>query len=81
MIFNLREQPDNLCNVKVVQKMKYLGIEIDNRLVVWPIYLNFMLCFLLIPLYASTRTHSKGTCAKPLINFVQQNKSSLLSPL
>ena len=26
-----------------------------------------MLCFLLVPLYASTRTPSKGTCAKPLI--------------
>ena len=36
-------------------------------LVVWPIRLNLMLCFLLVPLYASTRTHSKGTCAKPLI--------------
>ena len=33
-----------------------------------------MLCFLLVPFYASTRTPSKGTCAKPLI----QNKSSLL---
>ena len=27
-------------------------------LVVWPICLNFMLCFLLVPLYASTRTPS-----------------------
>ena len=36
-------------------------------LVVWPICLNVMLCFLLAPLYASTRTTSKGTCAKPLI--------------
>ena len=36
-------------------------------IVVWIICLNFMLCFLLVPLYASTRTHSKGTCAKPLI--------------
>ena len=36
-------------------------------LVVWPICLNVMLCFLLVPLYASTRTHSKGTCPKPLI--------------
>ena len=26
-----------------------------------------MLCFLLVPLYAWTRTPSKGTCAKPLI--------------
>ena len=31
-------------------------------LVVWPICLNFILCFLLVPLYASTRTPSKGTC-------------------
>ena len=30
-------------------------------LVVWPICLNFMLCFLLVPLYASTKTPSKGT--------------------
>ena len=37
-----------------------------------------MLCFLLVPLYASTRMPSKGTCAKPLMNFVKQNKSSLL---
>ena len=36
-------------------------------LVVWPICLNFMLGFLLVPLYASTRTPSKDTCAKPLI--------------
>ena len=36
-------------------------------LVVWPICLNFMLCFLLVPLYASTRTPLKGTCAKPFI--------------
>ena len=26
MIFNVREQPEHLCNIKVVQKMKYLGI-------------------------------------------------------
>ena len=31
MIFNVREQPEHLCNIKVVQKMKYLGIEIDNK--------------------------------------------------
>ena len=31
MIFNLTEQPENLCNIKVVQKMKYIGIEIDNK--------------------------------------------------
>ena len=27
------------------------------------------MCFLLVPLYASISTHSKGTCAKPLIYF------------
>ena len=27
MIFNVKEQPEHLCNIKVVQKMKYLGIE------------------------------------------------------
>ena len=32
MIFNVKEQPDHLCNIKVVQKMKYLGIEIDNKI-------------------------------------------------
>ena len=31
MIFNVEEQPEHLCNVKVVQKMKYLGIEIDKK--------------------------------------------------
>ena len=31
MIFNVREQPEHLCNIIVVQKMKYLGIEIDNK--------------------------------------------------
>ena len=31
MIFNVREQADHLCNIKVVQKMKYLAIEIDNK--------------------------------------------------
>ena len=30
MIFNVKEQPEHLCNIKV-QKMKYLGIEIDNK--------------------------------------------------
>ena len=30
IIFNVREE--HLCNIKVVQKMKYLGIEIDNKL-------------------------------------------------
>ena len=32
MIFNQREQPENLYNIKVVQKIKYLGIEIDNKI-------------------------------------------------
>ena len=31
MIFNVKEQPEHLCNIKVVQKIKYLGIEIDNK--------------------------------------------------
>ena len=31
-------------------------------LVVWPICLNFILCFLLLPIYTSIRTPSKGTC-------------------
>ena len=31
IIFNVKEQPEYLCNIKVVQKMKYLGIEIDNK--------------------------------------------------
>ena len=31
MIFNVREPPEHLCNIKVVQKMKYLGIEIDTK--------------------------------------------------
>ena len=31
MIFNVKEQPEHLCNIKVVQKMKYLGLEIDNK--------------------------------------------------
>ena len=29
MIFNVRKQPEDLYKIKVVQKMKYLGIEID----------------------------------------------------
>ena len=29
MIFNVKEQHEHLCNIKVVQKMKYLGIETD----------------------------------------------------
>ena len=34
MIFNVREQqgPEHLCYNKVVQEMKYLGIEIDNKI-------------------------------------------------
>ena len=32
MIINVKEQPEHLCNIKVVQKMKYLGIEIDNKI-------------------------------------------------
>ena len=32
MIFNVKEQADHLCNIKVVQKMKYLGIKIDNKI-------------------------------------------------
>ena len=32
IIFNVRERPEHLCNIKVVQKMKYLGIEIDNKI-------------------------------------------------
>ena len=31
MIFNVKEQHEHLCNIKVVQKMKYLGIETDNK--------------------------------------------------
>ena len=32
IIFNVREQHEHLCNIEVVQKMKYLGIEIDNKI-------------------------------------------------
>ena len=45
-------------------------------LVVWPICLNFMLCFILVPLYAF-----EGHLCQTVNNFVKQNKSSLLSPL
>ena len=31
LIFNVREQHEHLCNIKVLQKMNYLGIEIDNK--------------------------------------------------
>ena len=31
MIFNVKEQSVLLCNFKIVQKMIYLGIEIDNK--------------------------------------------------
>ena len=63
-------------------------------LVVWSICINFMLCFLLVPLYASTRTPSKGTitiCINPsklnglnklhlheIIKDITKNVSSLL---
>ena len=32
MIFNVSEQPEHICNIKVVQEMKYIGIEIDNKI-------------------------------------------------
>ena len=32
MIFNIREQPEHLNNIKVVQKMKNLGMERDNKI-------------------------------------------------
>ena len=32
IIFNVRQQPEHLSNIKVVQKMKYLRIEIDNKI-------------------------------------------------
>ena len=28
LIFNMKDQPEHLVNIKVVQKVKYLGIEI-----------------------------------------------------
>ena len=31
MIFNLKDQPEYLGNLKVLPKVKYLGIEIDNK--------------------------------------------------
>ena len=31
LIFNLKDQPEYLGNIKVVPKVKYLGIEIDNK--------------------------------------------------
>ena len=31
MIFNLEDQPEYLGNIKVVPKVKYLGIKIDNK--------------------------------------------------
>ena len=31
MIFNLKDQPEYLGNIKVVPKVKYLGIEIYNK--------------------------------------------------
>ena len=31
MIFNMKEQPEQIEGIKVVDKIKYLGIEIDNK--------------------------------------------------
>ena len=31
MIFNMKEQPDNIEDIEVVNKITYLGIEIDNK--------------------------------------------------
>ena len=31
LIFNLEQQPDTIENIKVVDKIKYLGLEIDNK--------------------------------------------------
>ena len=31
LIFNMKEQPDELMGIQVVQSIKYLGIEIDNK--------------------------------------------------
>ena len=31
MIFNMKEQPEYLGNIKGVQKVKYIGIEIDKK--------------------------------------------------
>ena len=31
MIFNLKEQPEYIGDIEVVSKIKYLGIEIDNK--------------------------------------------------
>ena len=32
VIFNMNDQPEYLGNIKVVQKVKYIGIEIDNKI-------------------------------------------------
>ena len=31
MIFNMKEQPEQIEVIKVVDRIKYLGIEIDNK--------------------------------------------------
>ena len=31
LIFNMKEQPDELMGIQVVQSIKYLGIEINNK--------------------------------------------------
>ena len=31
MIFNMKEQPEQIEGIKVVDRIKYLGIEIDNK--------------------------------------------------
>ena len=31
MIFNMKEQPDNIEDIEVVNKIRYLGLEIDKR--------------------------------------------------
>ena len=51
-------------------------------LVVWAISLNFLLCFLLVPLsYTPQQGCIRRAIVPNLYNFVKQNKSSLLSPL
>ena len=39
IIFNVKEQHEHLCNIKVVHKMKHLGIELDNNCI--ELYINF----------------------------------------
>ena len=31
LIFNMEQQPDTIENIKVVDKVKYIGLEIDNK--------------------------------------------------